>query len=155
MQAIAQNALLADAVEMRRQSMLSAPGLLLLWFAQTPRPGPGGLHGADHRLDARGELHNLTIQRGGASSAEERYKINEHTLHTIRMRSALPFPEHRPARILSEAVQSMTFLRHHQPIDPDRVGLFIRSDVYPRDAHRGLKPEQPDAVDAEALLAGV
>lgn len=41
----------------------------------------------------RGELHNLTVSRG-TLTAEERYKINEHIVHTIRMLSALPFPRH-------------------------------------------------------------
>ncbi|WP_411871577.1 HD domain-containing phosphohydrolase [Vulcanococcus limneticus] len=41
----------------------------------------------------RGELHNLSISRG-TLTPEERYKINEHIVHTIRMLSALPFPRH-------------------------------------------------------------
>jgi HD-GYP domain-containing protein (c-di-GMP phosphodiesterase class II) len=41
----------------------------------------------------RGELANLCISRGTLSE-EERYKINEHIIHTIRMLEALPFPAH-------------------------------------------------------------
>ncbi|WP_454726549.1 MULTISPECIES: HD domain-containing phosphohydrolase [Cupriavidus] len=41
----------------------------------------------------RGELHNLAIGRG-TLTAEERYKINEHIVQTIKMLSALPFPRH-------------------------------------------------------------
>ena len=41
----------------------------------------------------RGELHNLTVERG-TLSREDRFKINEHMVHTIRMLSALPFPRH-------------------------------------------------------------
>lgn len=41
----------------------------------------------------RGELTNLRISRG-TLSAEERYKINEHIIQTIRMLEALPFPPH-------------------------------------------------------------
>ncbi len=41
----------------------------------------------------RGELHNLSISRG-TLTAEDRYKINEHMVHTIRMLSELPFPRH-------------------------------------------------------------
>ncbi|MFM7676020.1 MAG: HD domain-containing phosphohydrolase [Synechococcus sp.] len=41
----------------------------------------------------RGELKNLSISRGTLTD-EERYKINEHIIHTIRMLSALPFPRH-------------------------------------------------------------
>ena len=41
----------------------------------------------------RGELHNLTIG-AGTLTQEERYKINEHIIQTIRMLEALPFPQH-------------------------------------------------------------
>ncbi|UBO73328.1 HD domain-containing phosphohydrolase [Aeromonas rivuli] len=41
----------------------------------------------------RGELHNLGIRRGTLSE-EERYKINEHIIQTIRMLERLPFPRH-------------------------------------------------------------
>ncbi|MEK1905808.1 MAG: HD domain-containing phosphohydrolase [Pseudomonas sp.] len=39
----------------------------------------------------RGELKNLSIRRGTLTE-EERYKINEHIVQTIRMLNALPFP---------------------------------------------------------------
>ncbi|WP_394559247.1 HD domain-containing phosphohydrolase [Aquipseudomonas alcaligenes] len=39
----------------------------------------------------RGELKNLSIRRGTLTE-EERYKINEHIVQTIRMLTALPFP---------------------------------------------------------------
>ncbi|MFM7704613.1 MAG: HD-GYP domain-containing protein, partial [Rubrivivax sp.] len=41
----------------------------------------------------RGELHNLSVTRG-TLTAEDRYKINEHIVQTIRMLSTLPFPKH-------------------------------------------------------------
>ncbi len=41
----------------------------------------------------RGELHNLSISRGTLND-EERYKINEHIVQTIKMLEALPFPSH-------------------------------------------------------------
>ena len=41
----------------------------------------------------RGELHNLSVSRG-TLTAEERYKINEHMVQTIRMLTELPFPRH-------------------------------------------------------------
>jgi HD-GYP domain-containing protein (c-di-GMP phosphodiesterase class II) len=41
----------------------------------------------------RGELHNLAISRGTLSD-EERYKINDHIVQTIKMLEALPFPSH-------------------------------------------------------------
>lgn len=41
----------------------------------------------------RGEIHNLTIQRG-TLTAEDRYKINEHMIQTVKMLENLPFPKH-------------------------------------------------------------
>jgi hypothetical protein len=39
----------------------------------------------------RGEVKNLSIQRGTLTD-EERYKINEHIVLTIKMLEAMPFP---------------------------------------------------------------
>lgn len=39
-----------------------------------------------------GEIYNLSIERG-TLTAEDRFKINEHIIATIRMLDALPFPE--------------------------------------------------------------
>lgn len=41
----------------------------------------------------RGELYNLSIQRG-TLTPEDRYKINEHMVQTIKMLDKLPFPKH-------------------------------------------------------------
>jgi HD-GYP domain-containing protein (c-di-GMP phosphodiesterase class II) len=41
----------------------------------------------------RGELHNLTVSRGTLTD-EERYKINEHIVQTLKMLAELPFPKH-------------------------------------------------------------
>jgi len=38
-----------------------------------------------------GELHNLTVRRG-TLTPEERFKVNEHIVHTLVMLSTLPFP---------------------------------------------------------------
>ncbi|MGB7566175.1 MAG: HD domain-containing phosphohydrolase [Prochlorococcaceae cyanobacterium] len=48
---------------------------------------------APELLYNRGEVYNLSVARG-TLSAEERFKINEHIIQTIRMLSALPFPRH-------------------------------------------------------------
>ena len=40
-----------------------------------------------------GELYNLCIEKGTLSN-EERFKINEHVIMTIKMLEQLPFPEH-------------------------------------------------------------
>ena len=41
----------------------------------------------------RGELHNLTVSRGTLTE-EERYKINDHIVQTLKMLHELPFPRH-------------------------------------------------------------
>ncbi|MEO6279600.1 HD domain-containing phosphohydrolase [Roseateles sp.] len=41
----------------------------------------------------RGELYNLSV-RSGTLTREERYKINEHMVHTVMMLERLPFPKH-------------------------------------------------------------
>ncbi len=41
----------------------------------------------------RGELHNLAISRGTLTE-EERYKINDHIVQTLKMLQELPFPKH-------------------------------------------------------------
>ncbi len=41
----------------------------------------------------QGEIYNLCIERG-TLAAEERFKIQEHVMMTIRMLESLPFPEH-------------------------------------------------------------
>lgn len=67
-----------------------------------PRPA-GEQFAADNRwgfrlsqpdnLHDRGELHNLTVSRGTLTD-EERYRINDHIVQTIKMLQALPFPRH-------------------------------------------------------------
>lgn len=44
-----------------------------------------------HYLYNQGELYNLSIERG-TLTAEDRFKINEHIISTIRMLEALPLP---------------------------------------------------------------
>jgi len=65
-----------------------------------PRPDGERLH-AEYRfrmdvpehLYNRGELYNLSV-RQGTLTAEERYKINEHMVHTVMMLEQMPFPKH-------------------------------------------------------------
>jgi HD-GYP domain-containing protein (c-di-GMP phosphodiesterase class II) len=66
----------------------------------------------------RGELYNLSIQKGTLTE-EERFKINEHIIMTIKMLEQLPFPEemkHIP----------QTAGEHHEKMDgtgyPRRLG---------------------------------
>ncbi len=61
------------------------------------------------KLFDRGELYNLSIGRG-TLTAEDRYKINEHMVETIRMLSRLPLPRH-----LSNVVEIAG--GHHEKMD--------------------------------------
>ncbi|QPN59064.1 HD domain-containing protein [Synechococcus sp. CBW1002] len=207
--------------ELRRKQLLAAPTLPVEEPLLADRPDHRIERLPSDRLDPdnpwgfklqppellydRGELKNLSISRGTLTE-EDRYKINEHIIHTIRMLSALPFPRHmkdvpelagghhetligtgypkglkkeemsdvarmmaiadifealtaadrpyKPMKTLSQALKIMTFMRKDQHIDPELFALFIRSGVYKRYAEQFLRPEQIDAVDEEALLAG-
>ena len=61
------------------------------------------------KLYDRGEIHNLSIGRGTLTT-EDRYKINEHMVETIRMLSRLPLPRH-----LSQVVEIAG--GHHEKMD--------------------------------------
>ena len=56
-----------------------------------------------------GEIYNLTIRRG-TLTAEERFKINDHIVQTIRMLTSLPFP--KSLRRVPEIAG-----RHHEKMD--------------------------------------
>ncbi len=57
----------------------------------------------------RGELYNLAVSRGTLTD-EERYKINEHIVQTLKMLAELPFPRH-----LSEVPEIAG--GHHERVD--------------------------------------
>ena len=57
----------------------------------------------------RGEVYNLVVERG-TLTPEERFKINEHVIDTIRMLAALPLPRH-----LRNAIEIAG--GHHERID--------------------------------------
>jgi HD-GYP domain-containing protein (c-di-GMP phosphodiesterase class II) len=59
--------------------------------ADFPDPAFGFTMAVPQALYNQGELHNLSI-RHGTLSEEERYKIKEHSVHTISMLESLPFP---------------------------------------------------------------
>lgn len=63
-------------------------------IAPIPKENPWGfkVETPQYKYD-RGEIHNLSIQRG-TLTAEERYKINDHIVQTIVMLDQLPFPKH-------------------------------------------------------------
>ncbi|NML28243.1 metal-dependent phosphohydrolase [Zoogloea sp. G-4-1-14] len=64
---------------------------------RVPADNPWGFRMAvPELLYNRGELANLSVGRGTLTE-EDRYKINEHIVQTIRMLSELPFPRHLKA----------------------------------------------------------
>lgn len=75
-----------------------------------PPDNPWGIRMAvpEHLYD-RGEIHNLSIERG-TLTAEERFKINQHVIDTIRMLSGLPLPRH-----LRNAIEIAG--GHHERVD--------------------------------------
>lgn len=82
----------------------------------------------------RGELYNLSVTRG-TLSAEERFKINEHIIQTIRMLTALPFPRH--LRTVPEIAGG-----HHE---------MINGRGYPR----GLRGEQMSELARMMAIADI
>jgi HD-GYP domain-containing protein (c-di-GMP phosphodiesterase class II) len=59
-----------------------------------PADNPWGFDMAvPEKLYNRGEIHNLCIRRGTLTD-EDRYKINEHIVQTIKMLEQLDFPKH-------------------------------------------------------------
>ncbi|HVJ60408.1 MAG TPA: HD domain-containing phosphohydrolase [Burkholderiaceae bacterium] len=68
----------------------------------------------------RGELYNLSVRRG-TLTAEERYKINDHIVQTIRMLSALPYPRH--LRAVPEIAGG-----HHEKMDGTGYPRRLRRD---------------------------
>lgn len=86
-----------------------------------------------HRANL-GELYNLLIERGTLTE-EDRFKINEHIINTIRMLDTLPFPDEL-ARVPHYAST------HHERLD---------GQGYPR----GLNAEQMEIPDRILAVADV
>ena len=98
-----------------------------------PRP-PGSHPLGDHEHDFRmevpenlyhlGEITNLTIRRG-TLTPEERFKINEHIIQTLRMLRQLPFP--RELRRVPEWAgnhhEKLDGTGYPRRLDADRLGV--------------------------------
>jgi HD-GYP domain-containing protein (c-di-GMP phosphodiesterase class II) len=93
-------------------------------------PGLGINMDIPEHLYNLGELHNLSIQRG-TLTAEDRFKINEHMINTIRMLERLPFTKE-----LSNVPRYAS--THHET---------LRGDGYPR------KLGEADLSTLERILA--
>ncbi len=77
-----------------------------------------------------GELHNLRVERG-TLTAEERFKINDHIVQTIKMLSQLPFPRHlsRVTEIAGCHHETMTGTGYPRRLRGDQMSLTARMMV--------------------------
>lgn len=95
-------------------------------IARSQEGGPFGEGPHDFRMDVpthqynRGELHNLSIGRGTLTD-EERFKINEHVVQTIRMLRRLPLP--RELRRVPDWAGT-----HHEKLDGTGYPRRLASD---------------------------
>jgi HD-GYP domain-containing protein (c-di-GMP phosphodiesterase class II)/ABC-type amino acid transport substrate-binding protein len=82
-----------------------------------------------------GELHNLAISRG-TLSAEDRFKINEHIISTIKMLESLPFPDElkRVPRYASTHHETMKGTGYPRKLTGDDLSMperiMVLADIY-------------------------
>ncbi|MEA2116465.1 MAG: HD domain-containing phosphohydrolase [Thermodesulfobacteriota bacterium] len=78
-------------------------------------------------LYSLGELHNLEIERG-TLTPEERFKINDHIVQTIKMLSQLPFPRHlsRVTEIAGCHHETMTGTGYPRRLHGEQMSLTAR-----------------------------
>lgn len=74
-----------------------------------------------------GELHNLQVERGTLTT-EERFKINDHIVQTIKMLSQLPFPRHlhRVTEIAGCHHETMIGTGYPRKLRSDQMSLTAR-----------------------------
>ena len=88
-----------------------------------------------HYLYNLGELHNLAISRGTLSD-EDRFKINEHMISTIKMLESLPFPEElkRVPRYASTHHETMKGTGYPRKLTGDDLStperIMVLADIY-------------------------
>lgn len=88
-----------------------------------------------HYLYNQGELYNLQIERG-TLTAEDRFKINEHIIATIKMLENLPFPEElaRVPRYASTHHETMKGTGYPRKLSGDQLSIperiMVLSDIY-------------------------
>lgn len=82
-----------------------------------------------------GELHNLAISRG-TLSAEDRFKINEHIISTIKMLESLPFPDElkRVPRYASTHHETMKGTGYPRKLTGEQLSMperiMVLADIY-------------------------
>ena len=81
-------------------------------------------------LYSLGELHNLKVERG-TLTPEERFKINDHIVQTIKMLSQLPFPRHlsRVTEIAGCHHETMIGTGYPRRLRGDQMSLTARMMV--------------------------
>jgi HD-GYP domain-containing protein (c-di-GMP phosphodiesterase class II) len=62
---------------------------------------------------------------------------------------------YKAAKTLSESLGILARMAAEGHVDPDLFAVFVREGVYADYAAKFLSPAQIDAIDVEALLAGV
>ena len=105
-----------------------------------------------------GELHNLAISRG-TLSAEDRFKINEHIISTIKMLESLPFPEElqRVPRYASTHHETMKGTGYPRKLTGDQLSIperiMVLADIYEAltAADRPYKKAKPVSVALDIL----
>nr|WP_255721306.1 MULTISPECIES: HD domain-containing phosphohydrolase [unclassified Photobacterium] len=105
-----------------------------------------------------GEIYNLTIKRG-TLTAEDRFKINEHMISTIKMLESLPFPDDlarvpRYASTHHETMKGTGYPRKLSAKDlstPERI--LVISDIFEAltAADRPYKKAKPLSVAIDIL----
>ena len=111
-----------------------------------------------HYLYNLGELHNLAISRG-TLSAEDRFKINEHMISTIKMLESLPFPEElkRVPRYASTHHETMKGTGYPRKLTGDDLStperIMVLADIYEAltAADRPYKKAKPVSVALDIL----
>lgn len=106
-----------------------------------------------------GELHNLAISRG-TLSAEDRFKINEHIISTIKMLESLPFPDElkRVPRYASTHHETMRGTGYPRQLSGDELStperIMVLADIYEAltAADRPYKKAKPVSVALDILF---
>jgi HD-GYP domain-containing protein (c-di-GMP phosphodiesterase class II)/ABC-type amino acid transport substrate-binding protein len=111
-----------------------------------------------HYLYNLGELHNLAISRGTLSD-EDRFKINEHMISTIKMLESLPFPEElkRVPRYASTHHETIKGTGYPRKLTGDQLSIperiMVLADIYEAltAADRPYKKAKPVSVALDIL----
>ncbi|GAB3112071.1 hypothetical protein GCM10027217_40790 [Pseudomaricurvus hydrocarbonicus] len=105
-----------------------------------------------------GELHNLCVERG-TLTAEDRFKINEHVISTIRMLDKLPFPPElaRVPRYASTHHETMNGTGYPRQLTGDQLSvperIMVLADIFEAltAADRPYKQAKPVSVAIDIL----